>query len=576
MTNYLSPTSRNLLLEYEISSHVEALIGATTLKAPNSASPLVKCFVSKVEGNFSFETIERDVEHAVDLLFIAYNATPLRYSQQRIAISHVMDNFVDVQQAAEFAIQDSIREAAAIRKKLDAAMKKWLPIRRSNDADQIKQCVLTELRPLASYIIEVATAVEAGLSGIVRQYDAIIKAAENCTARSEKDLGNAIKLERSVLDDINKAKADRDRLDSSVADLRKEIDRFRALAQSYRKQADSQEKRAFWQKLVNVVVHVFVPIVPLVAGKAIGAGGVGTQAALDEVQIGAEDVVKKNDLQAQIKAQQAVVKSTQGDVAQLEAAVAAGKTELEKNQQTKRLAAERTKLASEQTKLVKLESQLAELLRKIDKATSSDKPKEQSLRQAQYAMMNKVRAYRRIESEQVLELRKVKNLLTKKQDEKRDVELVLRCLNISVSALKRCKEVLLSVAALFQSFAEFMQLIVDEAQLRLEEFDQVEAKSQLRKQYLEHLKESNDRFFITQTAEWLAVGLVADKCERVLNGSWTKLCELTGDHITRLRIDQFLADASIKLEAIAEEREAFTHQQLVSMDHYENELKKQA
>ncbi|RZI91021.1 MAG: hypothetical protein EOP15_02615 [Pseudomonas sp.] len=112
-------------------------------------------------------------------------------------------------------------------------------------------------------------------------------------------------------------------------------------------------------------------------------------------------------------------------------------------------------------------SQLETALKAIGEhaASLSDEQRKQAgnLRDMQLQMLGKAEEYENTRREQASELVNLTALLAGQRDEKQNIELAVRSLNLSVSALKRTKEIVEEMAFFFKSFSDFMQVILDQA-----------------------------------------------------------------------------------------------------------------
>lgn len=90
------------------------------------------------------------------------------------------------------------------------------------------------------------------------------------------------------------------------------------------------------------------------------------------------------------------------------------------------------------------------------------------------------------------------------------------------------KEIVEEIAFFFKSFADFMGEISTEAAVGVESFEKTVGMETLRKNRLEALISSTDKFLITQAGEWNAVTIVSDKFTQNFANGWSKLNKLNG------------------------------------------------
>ena len=121
-----------------------------------------------------------------------------------------------------------------------------------------------------------------------------------------------------------------------------------------------------------------------------------------------------------------------------------------------------------------------------------------------------------------------------------------------------------------------MQLIIDDAQERVDDYDRAGSSAALRRNRLNQLIATTDRFFVTQSGQWHAVGAVSAEFAQIFNDGWSKLNKLSGSYITGDELKAYLVQASYQLKVIAEDREAASNQRIASLNDYRAELERRA
>lgn len=91
----------------------------------------------------------------------------------------------------------------------------------------------------------------------------------------------------------------------------------------------------------------------------------------------------------------------------------------------------------------------------------------------QMKMIDKAEAYENERRTQAAELIKINALLKGKQAEDDKIKLAVQSLNVSITALKRMKEIIEEIAFFFKSFADFMQAVADDAAHQIKAIDNV-------------------------------------------------------------------------------------------------------
>ncbi|QHG64596.2 tyrosyl-tRNA deacylase [Pseudomonas putida] len=582
MSNVISITDRNVLLDNDITNEVAEIIGQEKLQLPTAQSPLVDRFVSKIEGNYDTSRAKTDTDHAISLLYIAYNTTPQEHGDIRVKISRIMSQLVEAQQDSERRIKDSVRIAAMIGKQLASLLPDWLDVRDSADPEEIKQFVKAELLDMAKRISTAAMDVRSSLNTIIVKYDSILKDIKDVTDSSEIALSETIAANKAIEEEIVQATARKEELDSLVSALQEQIARFEKMAVEYGKQAQSAEQKSFWASVVKSVTQVVSAVLPIAAmaatggvGGALGAAAAGTPGLLGNSNVDPKQVVEKSNLEAARNAQAKIVEARQQRADELEQQQAAATTDAERQELSSALEKAQGELREEQNQLSQAENQLGAFLRQLgaaaDEAGAEQQRQGASLRELERQMLDNVEKYEEVKRGQVAELAKITVLLDAKRSEEQTIELAVRSLNLSVSALKRSKEIVEEIAFFFKSFADFMQCIVDEATVRMEEYEKAGNSEVLRKSRLEAIRLSTDEFFVSQAAEWLAVGVVSERFAQLFNDGWSKLNKLSGQYITGDELQAYLVQASQQLKVIIEEREAASNQRIASLQNYRQE-----
>ena len=563
MSNVVSFTNRNVLLENDIAREVADIIGQEKLQLPTAQSPLVDRFVSKIEGNYDTSRAKTDTDHAISLLYIAYNTTPQEHGDIRVKISRIMSQLVEAQQDSELRIKDSVRIAATIGKQLTSLLPDWLDVRDSADPEEIKQFVKAELLDMAKRICTAALGVRSSLTTIIVKYDSILMDINVVTDSSEIALSETIAANKAIQDEIVQATARKEELDSLVSALQEQIARFEKMAFEYGKQAQSAEQKSFWASVIKTVTQVVSAVLPIAAmaatggvGGALGVAAAGTPGLLGNTNVDPKQVVEKSNLEAARNAQSKIVEARQQRVDELEQQQVAATTDAERQALSSALEKAQVELREGQNQLSQAENQLGAFLRQLgaaaDEAGAEQQRQGASLRELERQMLDNVEKYEEVKRGQVAELAKITVLLDAKRSEEQTIELAVRSLNLSVSALKRSKEIVEEIAFFFKSFADFMQCIVDEATIRMEEYEKAGNSAVLRKSRLEAIRLSTDEFFVTQAAEWLAVGVVSERFAQLFNDGWSKLNKLSGQYITGDELQAYLVQASQQLKVIIE------------------------
>lgn len=587
MSEVISFTNRNTLLDNQIDDQAAAITAVEPLQLPAGDAPLVTSFKHKIEGNYEIARAKTDTDHAIELLYIAYNTTPQEQGAIRVRIANIMNRLISAQQESERTIKRAVREALSIGTRLQRELPNWLDVKASGEAEEIRQFVSNELLRLAREIVTKAEGVRNSLGEIVDTYEQILGDIEEVMASSEMALSDSLEANRQIKAEIAEATIRREVLDGLVADLQGQIERFEQQALAYGQQAKSAEQKAFWAGVFKSFTQVLSAVLPLAAlgatggGSALlGAASVGVMAGQNKGEFDPAKLVEKANLESLRDQQQQIVEDQVREIDNLERKRDEATSELVRDQMEEALVGERAELDEKKAKLADIEKQLGELLRTLEQFAGevSQQLREQagSLRALERQMLDKVEEYEKVRREQAAELIRITLLLDGQRSEQQSIELAVKSLNLSVAALKRSKEIVVEIAFFFKSFSDFLQLIIDDALERVEAYEGAGERESLRRFYLEQLLASTDHFFVTQAAQWLAVGAVSEEFVQVFNDGWSKLNTLSGTYITGDELEAYLEQASLQLKAIAEDREAASRQRLASLDDYREELERRA
>lgn len=635
MSSLVQFESSEQKINQQIESEVARIRAGGEYQLPESNAAIVDCFVRKIEGTYNVDRAKKDTDNAIDLLYIAYNTTPQEEGDIRVNISAVMNKLIKSQQDSERTMRQAMLVSKNILGALADIFPDWLDAKADNDPMEIKGFVGKDLLDLAKTIKDKALGVQKDLLRIADAYSVIIKDTIAITSTTEKVLSARLKDKQAIEAEITKANAERERLESLVADLKEEVVKFEKKARDFESRAETAEQRAFVLSLVQTgaqMVSAAMPAIAMACGAA-ATGGMsviaastlntasrmsGDKSAGKEGDNTAEAIQAKTDisrkqaekkvaeekaeeLKTKIKGLEAekskLVKSEPGpEAAQPEGAAGSdAKPDKDKAVAEKqdvsaevaaldaRIKATKDELKSEEEKLSRIGAALTALQASLDvldkrlgKLTDEQQQQATSLRDMQMKMLDKVEIYEKEKRSQTAELVKINALLKGKRTEDETIQLAIKSLNLSLSALKRMKEIVEEIAFFFQSFADFMGQVSDEAAQQVEGFEKIADMETLRRNRLAALIESTDKFFITQSGEWNAVVIVSDKFTRNFADGWSKLNKLNGTYIKGDELGSYFQAASGKLTRIVEEREAAAQQKIADLAGYREQIQASA
>ncbi len=610
--------SKAALLSDRIEEEVEKIRSKDPLELASPNSQLVKLYVQKIEGTYNVDRAKTDTDNAIDLLYIAYNTTPQEEGEIRVKISAIMDKLIVAQGESERTMADAMRTAENVRGALEDMLPVWLDAREEQNADLIKAFVSSDLLALATDIKKLATTIKDRLLRIAESYDRIIVETASASETSERALGRRLIDQQALQAEIDEANADREQLDSLVKDLREEVQKFEARARQYEQRATTAEQRAFIMQLVKigaqVVAAAIPPIAMAVGGAATGGASVIAASTLNTVKqvtqgendgedddtpkpdVTTETIQTKKDI-AQTKKELALAEKKVGEIEERVDGLRRDLTKAQEEDETpadaetpdeaveqptdgeavkairRRLKEAKTELEAAQKKtrmlvgvLSGLQDSLKALAQGLGELSQEQKDEAAGLRAIQMNMLDKAEAYERERREQAAKLVRITALLKGKLSKDETIKLAIKSLNISLSALKRTKEIVEEIAFFFKSFADFMDQIANEANNEINRANRAAAGSSLGKAVLRQLIRTTDGFFIRQSGQWRAVHHVSDAFNQSFADGRSKLNRLSGRYITGEELTAYLQAAAVLLKKIADERDDASKARLLLLE----------
>jgi hypothetical protein len=610
----------------KLKKDIETQIGTLAKVAPPALPPadtaITKLYIKKIEGDYDVSRAKQDTDNAIDLLYIAYNATPQTEVDIRRQIHGIMDSLVKAQQASERAMHKVHLAVGNVLSEVNAFFPDWLGARRCKGPEDVagiktlKAFLADDLIELAKAIKDQALEVGAVLDDIATTYDAILKDTENVTKKSETALAGRLKDATAVRKQIAASQAKRDQLEKLVEDLKLEVEKYDRLAKEYESRAKTAEERAFILSIIKFALSILAGGIPLIVkavtssdagGGSVASGTVSTEsrAVGDKNATGgkkdpndadilaakrqiAEKAVKATELEGEVK-------DAQDEVAAIEDALkkqqeAEGKptgtttfTEKVEDDDSETVKAIRGRIGEKKETLKKAEDQYNIIIGELsglqasvvalEKGLSEESRKKgedtaAGLRKMQMEMLNKVQIYERERRTQNEELIKIKALLAGSLTEQETIQLAVQSLNVSISTLKRTQEIIHEMAHFFKSFAGFLDGVGQETENDIKLFDDAVGRETIRKFYLENLIAGGDKFFLRQTAEWNAIDQVSDRFKRSFAEGWSKLNVLSKKYIKGDDLRAYMKVASEQIDRIVAERKAAADQKVLDLEGY--------
>lgn len=580
-----------------IDNDVDKLLAKNPFALPGPDDSLVARCVERIQGSYDAINAKRETDNAIDLLYIAYNTTPQMRGEIRVKINKIMNSLIHAQQDSMRVMQRAVNAAVDINHELDDTLPDWLDIRQPvatgegthEQIQGLRDYVSTDLMRVARKIEGMATEVQKDLLRLSDTYDRIIESAEEATDSSETALGANIKEREALQREIAQNNAQRAKLESLVEELGREVKKFEDKAREFEKVASTAEERSFVLSIIGAAASIVAAIVPPVALLA-SSGIVGSAArgnganakAQDKPENEAQAKTELANKQAEHDKVKADVDELEMDIQDLDAKRTPGDDEDTKKVFDKRIDERQKELDVKKHKLAQINEAIAKLQEGIEKAKKefdqlSDKHRDQaaSLREMQIQMLDKAEKYETERRNQSAELVRIKVLLQGQHTQDETLQLAVKSLELSIASLKRMQEIIKEMAFFFKSFADFMREISASANRQLSKFENA-GTSKLRVNALRDLVRSTDIFLIKQAADWHAGNKVASLFTAGFNDGWSRLNKLSGTYLTGKPLEEYLAQAGDRLEAIAKEREERAKARIYDLQNYRDGLKRDA
>ena len=617
----MSNLARILESEQLIDNEVKKICGSSgfDLATIKDGSPIVDLYVKKIEGKYNVGRSKQDTDNVIDLVYIAYNVTPQDKADIRVIIGHIMTDMIKVQQNSDLVMREASGTANIILRDLDTIFPDWQDCKESGSSNgDIVTFVKGDLYTTIKSISEKATRTQQDLLGIASEYDKIVVKAGEATDISQLELGLSEAKQKEINEDIIQSNAEKARLESLETDLTAKITKYGEMASRFEKRAESEEDKAFIMSIVQVGAQILSAAIPAAmmamagpevlvatseakalkstsAAKALkSAGKSASVTSVDEEEHDSDEseshlrpkISKKESEEEALKTKKDALEKIIKD---FEDEKKAGDTANEGKKNTKIdelvRVEEIDKLIKEKTR--DLEGVTAQLntvtavlkglkasLDKIDegfnKMTERAESHASSLRELQMEILNKVEGYEKERMQQAAELAKINVLLTGKHTKELTIELTIKSLNMSISALMKAKEIIVDIACFFKYFATYMDEVLAEAQNEIDNIDKIKSVTGTNK--LHSLIHLTDEFFIKQRGEWIAARIVSLKFSENFSDGWTKMNSLNGHYITGKELEQYMGKAADRIKQITDDSESAAERKIIDISTYREQL----
>lgn len=175
-------------LTRSIDIEVKRLRSQNYMSLPRAGTAVISHYQALLKLSCSLERVRKESDSAVELLYIAYNATPKSYGDIRVRISKVMCALMLTQQDTERALSKGLRSVDAILAQLWDFFPDWQELKESRDIEGLEDFVACDLRELVSSIQRKAARIQSDLYEVSGSYRELISDTEVAAKCSEQAL----------------------------------------------------------------------------------------------------------------------------------------------------------------------------------------------------------------------------------------------------------------------------------------------------------------------------------------------------------------------------------------------------
>ncbi|UWX75446.1 hypothetical protein [Burkholderia gladioli] len=618
--------SKDAVLNSNIESAIEKISATTPLSLPGETSDIVSSYIEKIQGNYNVDRAKQDTESAINLMYIAYNTTPQEEAETRKKIEDVAEELKTAQEDSALAMQSALTAATGISQRIHRSFDEWIEVRAPlEDANEsavgeLKDYLKDDLLDLAEKIKKKSILLKEDLEKTSTLYESIIKNILTVTQNSELLLSERLKDKQRMKEEILKMKAREHALEKLVEELKADVKRYNDMAAEFEKRATTAEERAFILSLVQIGAQVIAAALPPIAAAATASstgGGSVVASGVASTMTRSKDTLeetagdskgehtggkKTEKLREKAEAQEKLellnneITELSGEIESLKASKskeekpntkgrddkhdghssedAGHASSLDERIQTKEGELEKKKKERNtlSVTLASLSDSIAAFDRGLDKVVEKYEGTARSLREMQMKMLDKAEEFEKAKREQNSELDEIRVLLAGKRDKEESLQLTIRSLNLSVTALKRAKEIVDELSLFFKFFAAFMERTIEEIKDDIEECSKALEKKKLRPSAITNLVKLGDRFFICRQAEWHAINTVCSKFLASFDSGAHLSIRLMAIYLSEDELRSYLKTVPETLQKIIDSRKAASTGKIQNLADYRKDL----
>lgn len=563
---------------------------------PKKNANLVNLYTTQTAKNYNLANTNRDIDNCVELLTIAYNATPMKAGDIRKGISNIQQDLINAQRGCENTMKSTAKVAKSIHEDIEDEFADWIEQIESSD----KKSYLQNEGFLA-FIQDIknsANEISKELSAISTQFDSISTKTLNVMTSSESLKGEEIANKEKIDQEIADHKAKEASLNSLLNSLEKSIKKYNDLANKFEAKADKADDRAFLTSMLQIGAQIVSSVASAFTMQQSGSANlinqVNASAKTDEAEPAKPaDTGGKGKSEAQLKSaiaeQELALKKDKDKVSKLEKNVeklTGEKTkddekskkddsqvdtvlsEQQKNQLKKAksdLVAAQKSVSEKNDKLTELKNSLNKLTDVAKAITQEQRDDAAQFRKLQSEFLNKAQQYEDEKMKQDAAMVEIVALLNSKELHSSSIELTIKSLNLSIRSLKQSKKIVNEIAAFFSNFAMFLEQMAKDASKIADKTQ----KSRLSNATFSRI----DKFFVSQYAKWMASKDMAERFNNAFYHGWTTLNNNAGNYLVDDELNAFLDNAKDRIKQIAKDRETASDNKLLQIDKYQQLLK---
>lgn len=579
-------------IEKEIRQELASYSDKNTL--PTEESRLTGLYKAKIARSYNTQLASTDIQHATDLLSIAYNATPVKAGEIRVTIANIQQKIISTHGNCSLAM---IKAQTCANNALDEIEDVFEELAELSTEDKIEY-LKSEFLEFIDILVESTKELSNALMIIANEFDSLTTEIVGVTDSSEIMLGDETIKAEEVKQEINNFRAEQKRTESLAKSLEESVEKYNKKAMEFEKKADTADKRAFIIGLVQIGAKMMESIANVVVIAAGGTTATATRTANTTIsKITEKDkkdekdkskdneaklTTKISDKKSEVSTAKKKIEEKNKDIEELKKKIEDTNKEKQSTTHEAKIKELKAILSTKEAELKKQQSDfdskkadLENLKESMDNlmeiSTEVRKQQENTaseLRSIQMDFLNKADAFEKEKRKQDAELIKIVVLLEGKGAESKSIKLTLRSLELSIKALKQVTSIIKDVAFFFQNFASFMQEIGADA-------ERIGTKVDKTKNISKRVLSKVDMFLVSQSAEWYATEDMAIVFKNAFEKGRVGMNKAVADYKDEKEIELWMPEAINRIKEISNYRENHTNDKIDNIAKQKEELEKE-